>query len=60
MDIKTKKTSVPRQKLTPMSLEEFYAMINQSERDFEEGRFISHEDLKDEIKTWHLKYTGQH
>jgi hypothetical protein len=35
-----------------MTLEEFYDRIAQSEKAFEEGDFISHEELKNEVQTW--------
>lgn len=33
-----------------MSLESFHDMINKSVQDFENGRTISHEDLKEKVK----------
>jgi hypothetical protein len=41
--------------MKPMSLETFYAIIAASEKAMEEGDFISHEDLKKEIKMWGRK-----
>lgn len=41
--------------LKPMSLETFYAKIAASEKDFEEGRTMSQEDLKEEVKKWRKK-----
>lgn len=37
---------------TPMSMDEFRGMIDQAKRDSEEGRVISHQDLKSKIQTW--------
>ncbi|MCP5051257.1 MAG: hypothetical protein GY940_29095 [bacterium] len=38
--------------VTPMSLESFYARIEESEKDILDGNTISHEQLKKEIETW--------
>lgn len=37
---------------TPMSMDEFRGMIDQAKRDSEEGRVISHQDLKSKIQAW--------
>jgi predicted transcriptional regulator len=39
-------------KLEPMSISNFRDMINQAKQDHDEGRIISHEDLKKKVKTW--------
>lgn len=38
--------------LKPMSLNEFHDMIDQAKRDSDAGRVISHEELKEKVKTW--------
>ena len=38
--------------LDPMSLNEFHDMIDQAKRDSDAGRVISHEKLKEKVKTW--------
>lgn len=38
--------------LTPMSVNEFHEMIDQAILDKENGRVISHEDLKKRVKSW--------
>lgn len=35
-----------------MTIEEFYDRIAQSEKAFEEGNVISHEELKKEVQAW--------
>ncbi len=39
-------------KLKPMTINEFHEMIDQAKKDSEEGRVISHQELRDKIKTW--------
>jgi hypothetical protein len=46
---RTKATSVEPK---PMSLSEFYEMIDQAKSDSDNGNVISHQDLKEKIKTW--------
>lgn len=38
--------------LKPMSLKEFYAMIEESEEDIRAGRVISQQDLEKESEQW--------
>ncbi|MCH8545501.1 MAG: hypothetical protein LAT54_02095 [Cryomorphaceae bacterium] len=38
--------------LEAMTLEEFYAMIDQAKEDQANGRVVSHEALKQRIKSW--------
>ena len=38
--------------LKPMSLNEFHEMIDQAKQDSDEGRVISHRELKKKVKTW--------
>jgi hypothetical protein len=40
------------QEIKPMTLDEFHEMINQSQQDIDDGRVISHEELKRNIGTW--------
>ena len=42
-------------KTTPISLEEFYARIDASEKAVQEGKMISGEQLRKEIKEWKRK-----
>jgi len=46
-----KKVSYERN-LKPMSMSEFYDMIDQAKRESDSGQVISHEELKKKIKTW--------
>lgn len=39
-------------RFSPMSMEEFHARIEQSERDIAAGRVISNDDLEKEILSW--------
>jgi len=41
--------------IKPMSLEEFYSKIDESENDFKNGNYITTEQLKKEITTWRKK-----
>ena len=36
----------------PMSLNEFHDMIEHAKRDSDAGRVISHQELKEKVKTW--------
>ncbi|MFA6401440.1 MAG: hypothetical protein WCX31_07410 [Salinivirgaceae bacterium] len=38
--------------LAPMTLNEFHEMIDQAKQDKENGRVISHEELKKKVKSW--------
>ena len=38
--------------IKPMSLEEFYKKIDESEKNFENGNYTTTEQLKKEILTW--------
>lgn len=38
--------------IKPMSLDEFHDMIDQAKQDKANGRLVSHEDLKERIKSW--------
>lgn len=38
---------------TPMSMQEFYSMINQSLADANAGRVIDNDTLKKEVEEWH-------
>jgi len=47
---KTKKTS--SEKIKPMSLDAFYSKIENSEKAFKNGKVISQDELRKEIKSW--------
>lgn len=38
--------------LEPMSLETFYARIEESEKAMDRGEIITQDELKEEVKTW--------
>ncbi len=38
--------------ITPMTLEEFYARIEEAENDITNGRITSHDDFLKEIEKW--------
>ncbi len=50
--IKQEKKVSHEERLTPMSLKEFHEMIDQAKRDSNDGRVISHQELKKKIKSW--------
>ncbi len=50
--IKQEKKVSHERNLKPMSLTEFHEMIDESKRDFEAGRVISHQELKKKVKSW--------
>jgi hypothetical protein len=50
--IREEKIASHERRLKPMSMNEFYDMIDQAKRESESGQVISHEDLKKKIKTW--------
>ena len=50
--IKTEKKRLIDKEKQPMSLDEFYKMIDQAKQDSENGRVIPHQDLKEKIKSW--------
>jgi len=41
-----------KNKIEPMSLNEFHEMINQAKQDKENGNVVSHQALKNRIKSW--------
>jgi hypothetical protein len=41
-----------KENLEPMSLSDFYAKIDSSEKAYADGKVTSQEDLKNEILTW--------
>ena len=47
-----RKAELLENEMKPMSLEKFYADIDQSIQDSENGRLISAKDLKAKIKKW--------
>lgn len=50
--IKQEKKVSHERNLKPMSLNEFHDMIGQAKHDSEEGRVISHQELKKKVKSW--------
>jgi len=50
--IKQEKKMSHELNLKPMSLNEFHEMIDQAKQDSDEGRVISHQELKKKVKTW--------
>lgn len=50
--IKQEKKVSHERNLKPMSLNEFHEMIGQAKSDSEEGRVISHQELKKKVKSW--------
>jgi hypothetical protein len=41
-----------RNKIEPMSINEFHEMIEQAKQDKANGNVVSHQDLKNSIKSW--------
>jgi chemotaxis protein CheY-P-specific phosphatase CheC len=39
-------------KLKPMTINEFHEMIDHAKKDSDEGRVISHQELRNKVKTW--------
>ncbi len=50
--LKQEKKITHERNLKPMPLNEFHEMIDQAKRDSDEGRVISHNELKKKVKTW--------
>lgn len=50
--IKTERKRLLDNEKQPMSLDEFYEMIDLAKQDSDHGRVISHQDLKEKIKSW--------
>ena len=50
--IRVEKQKRYERELTPMSVNEFHEMIDQAKLDKENGRVISHKDLKTKVKSW--------
>jgi hypothetical protein len=50
--IKIEKNRHHERELKPLSINEFNEMIDQAKLDKENGRVISHHDLKGKVKTW--------
>ena len=49
---KQEKRKSLKKEISPMSLNELHAMIDQAKSDRVEGRVISHQELKKKVKTW--------
>ena len=50
--ITTEKKKQYEKELKPMPLKEFHEMIDQAKQDKANGRVISHEELKERVKSW--------
>ena len=50
--MRQEKKTAHEKNLKPMSLTEFHDMIDQAKRDSDNGRVISHQELKEKVKTW--------
>ena len=50
--IRVEKQKRYERELTPMSVNEFHEMVDQAKLDKENGRVISHKDLKTKVKSW--------
>ena len=50
--IRQEKKVIQERHLNPMSLDDFHEMIAKAQKDREEGRVISHQNLIRKIKTW--------
>jgi hypothetical protein len=50
--LRNEKKITRERNLKPMSLNEFHEMIDQAKRDSDAGNVISHQDLKNKVKTW--------
>lgn len=50
--IRQEKQTAHEKDLKPLSLNEFHDMIDQAKRDSDAGRVISHQELKEKVKTW--------
>jgi len=50
--IRVEKRKLYELELKPMSVNEFHDMIDQAKLDKEDGRVISHKDLKKRVKSW--------
>lgn len=50
--IRQEKKTAHEKNPKPMSLHEFHDMIDLAKRDSDSGRVISHQELKEKVKTW--------
>lgn len=50
--IKDEKKKLREKDLKPMSMSDFREMIDQAKQDSDEGRVISHNELKKKVKSW--------
>jgi hypothetical protein len=50
--LRNEKKITRERNLKPMSLNEFHEMIDQAKKDSDAGHVISHQDLKNKVKTW--------
>ncbi len=44
--------TITKEKVRPMSLEEFYASIDRAEKDIKSGKFCSHQEAEKESENW--------
>jgi hypothetical protein len=49
--LREKKKSIQNE-LQPMSLTEFYELIDQARQDADAGRLVSHDELAEKVKGW--------
>ncbi|HZK93793.1 MAG TPA: hypothetical protein VFC67_06265 [Prolixibacteraceae bacterium] len=50
--IREEKKTAHERNLKAMSIDEFHEMIDQARQNSNDGRVISHQDLKKKVKTW--------
>jgi len=50
--VKIEKNKQYDRELAPMSMKKFHEMIDHAKQDKENGRVISHEELKKKVKSW--------
>lgn len=50
--IRQEKETAHEKNLKPLSMNEFHDMIVQAKQDSDNGRVISHQELKEKVKTW--------
>lgn len=53
--LKTEIANLHEKKIAPMTMKEYYDMIDSSLEDVQNGRIIDHEELKKEIEQWQEK-----
>ena len=53
--LKTEIAKAREKEIVPMTMKEYYAMIDRSLEDVQNGKFVEHEGLKNEIREWAIK-----